>query len=55
MKSCVKECDSDRYTKKFKTKDHLISMLFVRWPNVIPFEKYQEQCLDCLEKRNIFS
>jgi len=28
IKSCVKECDSDRYTKKFKTKDHLISMLF---------------------------
>ncbi|HEY9169344.1 MAG TPA: IS4 family transposase [Lutibacter sp.] len=28
IKSCVKECNSDRYTKKFKTKDHLISMLF---------------------------
>jgi len=28
IKSSVKECDSDRYTKKFKTKDHLISMLF---------------------------
>jgi len=28
IKNCVKECDSDRYTKKFKTKDHLISMLF---------------------------
>ncbi|PIX07383.1 MAG: transposase [Flavobacteriales bacterium CG_4_8_14_3_um_filter_35_10] len=28
IKSCVNECDSDRYTKKFKTKDHLISMLF---------------------------
>lgn len=26
--SSVKLCDSDRYTKKFKTKDHLISMLF---------------------------
>jgi hypothetical protein len=26
--SCVKEHQSDRYTKKFKTKDHLISMLF---------------------------
>ena len=24
----VKKCDSDRYTKRFKTKDHLISMLF---------------------------
>jgi len=24
----VKKCNSDRYTKKFKTKDHLISMLF---------------------------
>ena len=24
----VKECNSDRYVKKFTTKDHLISMLF---------------------------
>ncbi|QQM25976.1 IS4 family transposase [Elizabethkingia sp. M8] len=24
----VKKCDSDRYSKRFKTKDHLISMLF---------------------------
>ena len=24
----AKACDSDRYIKKFKTKDHLISMLF---------------------------
>jgi hypothetical protein len=24
----VKKCDSDRYAKRFKTKDHLISMLF---------------------------
>ena len=24
----VKKCDSDRYTKRFTTKDHLISMLF---------------------------
>lgn len=24
----VKKCNSDRYTKRFKTKDHLISMLF---------------------------
>lgn len=24
----VKKCNSDRYTKKFKTKDHLVSMLF---------------------------
>lgn len=24
----VKKCDSDRYTKRFKTKDYLISMLF---------------------------
>ncbi|MCZ2394439.1 MAG: DUF4372 domain-containing protein [Chitinophagales bacterium] len=24
----VKKCGSDRYTKRFKTKDHLISMLF---------------------------
>ncbi|MCZ8091239.1 MAG: IS4 family transposase [Flavobacterium sp.] len=28
INSSVKECDSDRYTKKFTTKDHLISMLF---------------------------
>lgn len=24
----VKKCGSDRYTKRFKTQDHLISMLF---------------------------
>lgn len=24
----VKKCDSDHYTKRFKIKDHLISMLF---------------------------
>ncbi|WP_277871386.1 DUF4372 domain-containing protein [Pseudotamlana carrageenivorans] len=24
----VKKCDSDCYTKRFTTKDHLISMLF---------------------------
>ena len=28
IKREVKKCDSDRYTKRFKTKDHLISMLF---------------------------
>ena len=28
INTSVKECDSDRYTKKFTTKDHLISMLF---------------------------
>lgn len=28
IKKEVKKCDSDRYTKKFTTKDHLISMLF---------------------------
>lgn len=28
IRKSVKHCDSDRYTKRFKTKDHLISMLF---------------------------
>jgi Transposase DDE domain/Domain of unknown function (DUF4372) len=28
ISNAVKENDSDRYTKKFKTKDHLISMIF---------------------------
>jgi hypothetical protein len=28
VSQAVKECQSDRYTKKFTTKDHLISMLF---------------------------
>src|SRR5690554_4364550 len=28
IKEEVKKCDSDRYTKRFMTKDHLISMLF---------------------------
>lgn len=28
LKKEIKKCDSDRYTKKFTTKDHLISMLF---------------------------
>ncbi len=28
IKREVKKCNSDRYTKRFKTKDHLISMLF---------------------------
>ena len=28
INNSVKECNSDRYTKKFTTKDHLISMLF---------------------------
>jgi len=28
ISNSTKICDSDRYTKKFKTKDHLISMLF---------------------------
>lgn len=28
IKREVKNCNSDRYTKRFKTKDHLISMLF---------------------------
>jgi IS4 transposase len=28
IKKEVKKCDSDRYTKRFTTKDHLISMLF---------------------------
>lgn len=28
IKREVRKCDSDRYTKYFKTKDHLISMLF---------------------------
>jgi hypothetical protein len=28
IKKEVKKCNSDRYTKRFTTKDHLISMLF---------------------------
>lgn len=28
IKNAVKKTNSDRYVKKFKTKDHLISMLF---------------------------
>jgi hypothetical protein len=28
IKRAVKKCESDRYTKRFTTKDHLISMLF---------------------------
>lgn len=28
IKDAVKKCDSDRYVKRFKSKDHLISMLF---------------------------
>ncbi|CAN5362300.1 hypothetical protein BH09BAC6_BH09BAC6_01090 [soil metagenome] len=28
IKSAVKKCSSDRYVKRFTTKDHLISMLF---------------------------
>jgi hypothetical protein len=28
IKKCVKSCNSDYYVKRFKTKDHLISMLF---------------------------
>lgn len=28
IKKEVKKCNSDRYTKRFKTKDHLISMFF---------------------------
>ena len=28
IKKEVKKCESDRYTKRFKIKDHLISMLF---------------------------
>ena len=28
IKDSVKKSDSDRYVKRFKTKDHLISMLF---------------------------
>ena len=28
ISKAAKMCDADRYVKKFKTKDHLISMLF---------------------------
>ena len=28
INKCVKKCNSDYYVKRFKTKDHLISMLF---------------------------
>jgi hypothetical protein len=28
ISNASKNCNSDRYVKKFKTKDHLISMLF---------------------------
>ena len=28
VEKCVKKCNSDYYIKRFKTKDHLISMLF---------------------------
>ena len=44
IKDAVKKNDSDRYVKRFKSKDHLISMLFSLLPNVIHFEKYLEQC-----------
>lgn len=51
----VEKCDSDRYTKRFTTKDHLISMLFVRFQNALLCGKYREQCLDYLEKQVAFS
>ncbi|MGV8815673.1 MAG: DUF4372 domain-containing protein [Gelidibacter sp.] len=31
----VKKCDSDRYIKRFTTKDHLISMLFCSFSKCI--------------------
>ena len=44
IKDAVKKSDSDRYVKRFKSKDHLTRMLFVRLPSVIHYEKYLEQC-----------
>jgi hypothetical protein len=37
IKDTVKKTDSDRYVKRFKSKDHLISMLFCS------FAKYNSQ------------
>ncbi|MGO4819763.1 DUF4372 domain-containing protein [Flavobacterium sp. W22_SRS_FP1] len=55
IKDAVKKSDSDRYVKRFKTKDHLISIFFGHLLSVIHYEKYLEQCLDYLAKRKVFS
>jgi archaellum component FlaD/FlaE len=39
----AKSCNSDGYVKKFTTKDHLISMLFVHLPNALHLGKFQVQ------------
>ena len=33
IKDSVKKCDSDQYAKRFKNKNHLISMLFCYFAN----------------------
>ena len=41
----VKKCDSDRYTKRFKTKDHLISMLFCSFSKCTSLREISEAML----------
>ncbi|MBK6640728.1 MAG: DUF4372 domain-containing protein [Bacteroidetes bacterium] len=40
----VKKTNGDRYVKKFKTWDHLISMLFVSLMDVLHYENFPEPC-----------
>ena len=50
----VKKCDSDRYTKRFTTKDHLISMLFCSFSKCTSLREISGAMLGLSGKTNGF-
>ncbi len=50
----VKKCDSDRYTKRFTTKDHLISMLFCSFSKCTSLREISGAMLGLSGKTNSF-
>jgi hypothetical protein len=54
IKREVKKCNSDRYTKRFKTKDHLISMLFCSFSKCTSLRKISGAMLGLSRKTSSF-
>ncbi len=50
----VKQCNSDRYIKKFMTKDHLISMLFCSFAKCTSLREVSGEMLGLIGKTKHF-
>ncbi len=55
ISSSTKKTDSDRYVKKFKTKDHLISMLFCSFAKCSSLREVSGAMLGLSGKTKLFN